>query len=73
MRIRRLDPHIKRREFRFLSNPGTALLLSQLRQFNGLQQQGMHDDGPDALDACLQLPIQLRRYFDDLNKGKYDR
>ena len=73
MRIRRLDPHIKRREFRFLNNPGTALLLSQLRQFNGLKQQGMHDDGPDALDACLQLPIQLRRYFEDLNKGKYDR
>lgn len=73
MRIRRLDPHIKRREFRFLNNPGTALLLSQLRQFNGLQQQGMHDDGPDAMDACLQLPIQLRRYFEDLNKGKYDR
>lgn len=73
MRIRRLDPFLKHRQFRFLNNPGTMLLLSQLRQFDGIAKEGKHDDGPDALDAALQLPVQLARFYRDLNDGKYDR
>ena len=68
MRIRRLDGPLRRREFRFLNNPGTQLLLSQLRQFDGKAAASQHDDGPDSLDMCQQLPIQLERYYEELRK-----
>ena len=64
MRIRRLDPFIRKREFRFVDNPDNGILLSQLKQFNGQTNRiGVHDDGPDALDMSLQLPVQLEEMY----------
>lgn len=68
LRIRRLDPFITRREFRYLDNPGTTLLLSQLKQFDGQATKGRYDDGPDSLDMALNLPSHLERYYEDLRK-----
>jgi hypothetical protein len=68
LRIRRLDGQITRREFRFLENPGTTLLLSQLRSFDGIPGPGKHDDGPDSLDMAQQLPGHLDRYYEELRK-----
>lgn len=73
MRIRRLDGSIRRREFRYLENPGTSLLLSQLRTWDGIPAKGVHDDGPDALDMSLQLPSQLNQYYEDLKKTNRTR
>lgn len=70
MRIRRLDGFIRRREFRFLDNVDTALGLSQLRNFDGIPGKGKHDDFPDALDQALQLPAQLKRYYEERRKRK---
>jgi hypothetical protein len=63
MRIRRLDAKIRGRQFRFLQNPGTTLLLQQLKQFDGVPGKGKHDDGPDALDMCQQMPRHLDEYY----------
>lgn len=68
IRIRRLDTPIRQREFRFLRNPGTLMLLSQLRQFDGQNRKGQYDDGPDSLDMCQQLPVQLQKWFDEQRK-----
>jgi hypothetical protein len=70
MRIRRLDSPIRKREFRFLQNPGTTLLLQQLKNFDGNVAVGKHDDGPDALDMAQQLPRHLETYYENLRKGK---
>jgi len=70
MRIRRLDGPIRRREFRFVDNPGTALLLSQLRTWDGVSRKGVYDDGPDSLDMAQQLPGHLERYYEELRKPK---
>lgn len=69
MRIRRLDGPLRRREFRFLNNPGTDLLLSQLRTFDGKAGKDQHDDGPDSLDMCQQLPLALERHYEELRKA----
>jgi len=70
LRIRRLDPWIKGHRFRYLNNPGTSLLVQQLRNFNGMQPKGKHDDGPDSLDMCTQLPRHLEIYWEERRKGK---
>ncbi len=70
MRIRRLDGPLKRREFRFMDNPGTSLLLSQLRNFDGIPGEGKHDDGPDSLDMCQQMPTYLHNYYERLREKK---
>ena len=70
MRIRRLDGPLRRREMRFMDNPGTQLLLSQLRNFDGIPGEGKHDDGPDSLDMCQNLPVYLDRYYEDLREGR---
>ena len=67
-RIRRLDNYITQREFRFMDNPGTTLLLSQLKSFDGQPGVGKYDDGPDSLDQALQLPGHLERYYEELRK-----
>jgi len=68
MRIRRLDGPIRRREFRFLDNPDTMLMLSQLRNWDGIPGVNKHDDGPDSLDMALQLPGHLEKYYEELRK-----
>lgn len=70
MRIRRLDTHIRNREFRFLQNPGTTLLLQQLKQFDGIPGKGKHDDGPDSLDMANQLPRHLELMYERQRKGR---
>ena len=70
MRIRRLDGPIRKREFRFVDNPGTSILLSQLRTWDGIPGKGKHDDGPDSLDMAQQLPVHLSKYYDNLRKKK---
>lgn len=70
MRIRRLDAKIRGRQFRFLQNPGTTLLLQQLKQFDGIPAKGRYDDGPDSLDMCQQLPRHLETYYENLRKKK---
>jgi hypothetical protein len=70
MRIRRLDGPLRRREFRFMDNPGTSLLLSQLRNFDGIPGEGKHDDGPDSLDMCQQMPVYLHGYYERLREKK---
>lgn len=63
MRIRRLSSRIRNRELRYLQNPGTTLLLQQLKQFDGQQRVGVHDDGPDALEMATQLPRHLQEMY----------
>lgn len=70
LRIRRLDKKLRPKRYRFLKNPSNSILLLQLKQFNGLNQKGQHDDGPDALDMAEQLPIQLQSYYERLAQGK---
>jgi len=70
LRIRRLDTPIRSREFRFLENPSTAMLLSQLRTFDGQTAVGKHDDLIDALDMAQQMPRHLNQYYGDLRKAK---
>ncbi|GEM_PF-1186425 len=70
LRIRRLDPFIKGHRLRYLNNPGTSLLVQQLRNFNGIQEKGKHDDGPDSLDMATQLPRHLEIYWEERRKGK---
>ena len=70
MRIRRLDGPLRRREFRFLDNPDTMLLVSQLRNWDGIPGVNKHDDGPDSLDMAQQLPGHLERYYEELRKKK---
>ena len=66
MRIRRLDKFIRARRFRFVESASNTLLLLQLKQFNGqTQKSGYHDDGPDALDMSMQLPVHLDAMFAD--------
>lgn len=68
LRILRLDGPIRKREFRFLQNPGTTLLLQQLKQFTGIPAVGLHDDGPDALEMANNLPIHLQQMYEDMRK-----
>ena len=70
MRIRRLDPFIKQRQFRFLQNPGTTLLVNQLKNFDGIAAKGKHDDGPDSLEMACNMPTHLQTYFENLRKPK---
>lgn len=52
VRIRRLGEWFYERRVRFKrDSAGALLLLSQLREF----PVGKHDDGPDALEMCIQL------------------
>jgi hypothetical protein len=68
MRIRRLDGPLRRREFRYIENPSTSLLLNQFRNWDGIPGVGKHDDAIDALDMALQLPRHLERYYEELRK-----
>jgi len=70
MRIRRLDGPIRGRRFRFLNNPGTSLLLSQLRSFDGIPGKGKHDDGPDGLAMCQEMPRYLEEFLERERRGK---
>ena len=55
VRIRRLGTYLQRK-LRFKTrSPGTALRVQQLQDF----PLGDHDDGPDALEQALRLPIDL--------------
>jgi len=55
-RIRRLSQYIINREFRFRADsPGCRLLVDQLMDFPFAE----HDDGPDALEMCTRLPLQV--------------
>ena len=55
-RIRRLSQYICAREFRFNpESPGCRLLVDQLMDF----PLADHDDGPDALEMCTRLPLEV--------------
>ena len=57
-RIRRLSQYVINRELRFRADsPGCRLLVDQLMDF----PLGEHDDGPDALEMCTRLPMEVRR------------
>ena len=57
-RIRRLTQYVVNRELRFRADsPGCRLLVDQLMDFPIAE----HDDGPDALEMCVRLPIEVRR------------
>lgn len=70
MRIRRLDRPIRNRQFRYRNNPGTTLLLQQLKTFTGIPEKGKHDDGPDALDMANQLPRHREEMYRRMREGK---
>ncbi len=54
-RIRRLSQYVINRELRFKADsPGCRLLVDQLMDFPLAE----HDDGPDALEMCMRLPMQ---------------
>ncbi|HEY1064761.1 MAG TPA: terminase family protein [Pirellulales bacterium] len=56
LRIRRLGPYLARRELRFRADsPGARLVVEQLKEF----PLSRHDDGPDALELALRLPIEM--------------
>ncbi len=55
-RIRRLSQYVINRELRFKADsPGCRLLVDQLMDFPLAE----HDDGPDALEMCARLPVEL--------------
>ena len=57
-RIRRLSQYVINRELRFKADsPGCRLLVDQLMDF----PLGEHDDGPDALEMCVRLALEVRR------------
>lgn len=70
LRIRRMDKFVRNREFRFLENPHTSLLLQQFRTFDGIPAVGKHDDLLDALEMACQLPRHLETYYENLRKQK---
>lgn len=51
IRIRRIGPWLKERRVHVRKNKGGELLVGQLKDF----PLGAHDDGPDALEMCLQV------------------
>jgi predicted phage terminase large subunit-like protein len=56
-RIRRLSQYVINRELRFRADsPGCRLLVDQLMDFPLAE----HDDGPDALEMCTRLPLEVR-------------
>jgi len=58
-RIRRLSQYVVNRELRFKADsPGCRLLVDQLMDFPFAD----HDDGPDALEMCARLPLEVDRY-----------
>jgi len=55
VRVRRLGPYLTNRELRFKGDsPGCRLLVDQLIDF----PLADHDDGPDALEMALRLPVE---------------
>jgi hypothetical protein len=57
-RIRRLSQYVINRELRFKADsPGCHLLVDQLMDFPLAE----HDDGPDALEMCTRLPLDVMR------------
>jgi predicted phage terminase large subunit-like protein len=55
-RIRRLSQYVINRELRFKADsPGCRLLVDQLMDF----PRAEHDDGPDALEMCVRLVLEL--------------
>lgn len=68
LRILRLDGPIRKREFRFLQNPGTTLGVQQLKQFTGVPAKGLHDDFPDSLSMCNSMPLYLQAMYEDMRK-----
>jgi len=55
-RIRRLSQYVINRELRFKADsPGCRLLVDQLMDF----PLADHDDGPDALEMCTRLPLEV--------------
>jgi len=67
VRIRRLSPHLARRQVRFKDNsPSTQLLVEQLREF----PLADHDDGPDAAEMALRLALEINRTPADDGLGK---
>ena len=55
-RIRRLSQYVINRELRFRADsPGCRLLVDQLMDF----PLADHDDGPDALEMCTRLPVEV--------------
>ena len=57
-RIRRLTRYVVNRELRFRADsPGCRLLVDQLMDF----PLADHDDGPDALEMCMRLPVDVKR------------
>ncbi len=55
-RIRRLSQYVINRELRFKADsPGCRLLVDQLMDFPLAE----HDDGPDALEMCMRLPLEV--------------
>jgi predicted phage terminase large subunit-like protein len=56
-RIRRLSQYVINRELRFRADsPGCRLLVDQLMDIPLAE----HDDGPDALEMCTRLPLEVR-------------
>lgn len=55
MRIARVGPYLTRGNLRFRDNPGTRLLVDQLKDF----PLGDYDDGPDALEQVIRLILTL--------------
>ena len=54
-RIRRLTQYLVNRELRFKADsPGCRLLVDQMTDF----PLADHDDGPDALEMCVRLPLE---------------
>ena len=57
-RIRRLTQYITARDLRFRADsPDCRRLVDQLMDFPLAE----HDDGPDALEMCTRLPVELAR------------
>lgn len=71
VRISRLGPYLKNKEFKFLESADNRLLVSQLKEF----PLGMHDDGPDALEMAVRGVNELSQesFNDGLGSSIYSR
>lgn len=70
LRIRRLDPYLQDRQFAFVDDWGTNLLLNQIKTWDGIPGVGKYDDGPDALDMACQMPRHYMAWLNRIAEGK---
>jgi len=69
LRIRRLSSPISMNKIKYKSrSSGVSLLIEQL---SGFPDDGVHDDGPDALEGAVRISRQLTQFVGVPNIDRY--